>query len=341
MDPVSQGSLGGALAGAAASRQRLVAAACVGTLAGIAPDLDVLIRSSSDPLLFLEYHRQFTHALFFVPVGAMFCALVMYLPVRRWLGPGELYVFCLLGYLTHGLLDACTSYGTQLFWPFSDVRVAWNRVSVVDPLFTLPLLVLLVTSMIRRRRRYALLGLVWGGCYLALGVMQGWRAQEAAVALAQSRGHEPEQLQVKPSFGNLLVWKAVYAAGGWYYVDAVRLSFRPGYFPGERVPVLDRPRDLPWLDPDSWQANDLLRFGRFSSGYLAQHPEEPALIIDVRYSMVPNRIDGLWGIRLDPGAPDQHADFVTDRQVTPEDRQALWRMLAGPGASLGLPARGI
>ena len=43
-----------------------------------------------------------------------------------------------MGYATHGLLDSCTSYGTQLFWPFSDVRVAWDTMSIVDPLFTVP-----------------------------------------------------------------------------------------------------------------------------------------------------------------------------------------------------------
>jgi inner membrane protein len=93
--------------------------------------------------------------------------------------------------------------------------------------------------------------------------------------------------------------------------------------------------------PDTRQAEDLQRFERFSSGYLAQHPEDPALIIDVRYSMVPNRIDGLWGIRLAPDAPAQPAEFVTDRESTPEDRQVLWRMFAGPGESLGRPSRDL
>ena len=48
------------------------------------------------------------------------------------------------GYATHGLLDACTSYGTVLFWPFSNERLTWNNISIVDPLLTIPALILLL-----------------------------------------------------------------------------------------------------------------------------------------------------------------------------------------------------
>ena len=50
------------------------------------------------------------------------------------------------GFSTHGVLDACTSYGTQLGWPFSDVRFAWSNVSIVDPLFTAPIVLLAATA---------------------------------------------------------------------------------------------------------------------------------------------------------------------------------------------------
>ena len=94
----------------------------------MAPDLDVLIRSSHDPLLFLEYHRQFTHSLFFIPVGALICALAFYPVTRRALSFRETWILSALGYATHGLLDACTTYGTLLLWPFSQERFAWHNV---------------------------------------------------------------------------------------------------------------------------------------------------------------------------------------------------------------------
>ena len=71
MDPISQGVLGASFAQAAAKNKgKIIAAAWFGALAGMAPDLDVVIQSSSDPLVFLEFHRQFTHALIFI-VGDM------------------------------------------------------------------------------------------------------------------------------------------------------------------------------------------------------------------------------------------------------------------------------
>lgn len=339
MDPVSQGSVGAALAASAADRQRVLAAGALGSLAGMAPDLDVLIRSSTDPLLFLEYHRQFTHALAFAPVGALLCALVAYPVARRWLTWRQVYGFCLLGYASHGLLDACTSYGTQLWWPFSDYRVAWNAVSVVDPLVTLPLLAALVLSAVLRSAGPSRVGLGWLVLYLLFGLAQGQRAQDAAVALAIARGHEPADLLVKPSFGNVLAWKSVYADGGWYYVDAVRAGVDLSYYPGGRIRRLDLSRDLAWLEPGSTQATDVARFSRFSEGYLALQPADGDRVIDMRYSLLPNSIDALWGIELERDTPDRHVRFITDRATTPAERQALLQMLWQPGLPLEAAAR--
>lgn len=334
MDPISQGSLGAALGGSASRADRLRAGLSLALLAGMAPDLDVLIRSSSDPLLFLEYHRQFTHALLFIPVGAFVCAALAHPVARRWLGFGQTFFFCLLGYASHGLLDACTSYGTQLFWPFSEARVAWNMVSVIDPLFTLPMLAALAGAALKRRPSLARLALGWAVLYIATGAVQGWRAERAAMALAGARDHAVDRLMVKPSFGNLLVWKSVYAAQGHYYVDALRLGFDATYFPGESIPRLQVAQALPWLVPGSCQAQDLERFRRFSAGYLALAPGSDHEVVDVRYSMIPNEIDPLWGIRLTPGSPDRHASFLTDRTMTAAQRQTFLQMLTTPGRRL-------
>jgi len=172
--------------------------------------------------------------------------------------------------------------------------------------------------------------LLWAALYIGAGAAQGQRAEHAAAQLARDRGHVPERLTVKPSFGNLLVWKSIYAADGDYHVDAIRAGWGLAVVPGESIPQLDPARDLPWLDPDSRQARDLERFGRFSRHYLALDPGNGSRVVDIRYSMVPNEIDALWGILLDPAAaPDQPAAFVTSRRATPEHRAALWRLLMG------------
>jgi inner membrane protein len=298
----------------------------------MAADLDVLIRSSSDPLLFLEYHRQFTHSLIFVPFGGLFCALILHalLGRRRGLSFRQSWLFCTLGYATHALLDACTTYGTMLFWPFSDVRVAWNTISIIDPLFTLPLLFAVVLAGRRSRPLYARLGLLWACFYMALGLWQRNEAVDMGQALAASRGHQPLRLEAKPSFANILVWKVVYETDDRYYVDAVRAGLAARVFRGDSVEKLNIARDLPWLDRASQQARDIERFRWFSNGYIARDPLFPNRVIDIRYSMIPNELAPLWSIELRPEArTDEHAAYLVHRDAGDNRPALLWRMLAG------------
>ena len=337
MDPISQGAIGAVAPQVVLRREQLRAVALLGCLAGMAPDLDVFIVSSTDPLLLLEYHRQFTHALLFIPVGAVLVALLLQPIVRRTLRLRETYLACLLGYATHGLLDACTSYGTQLLWPFSDYRVAWNNVSVVDPLFTLPLLCLVILAAVLRRRTFAVAGLIWALGYLLFGVVQHQRAEAAGAQLAAERGHQPHRLSAKAGFANLLVWKLVYEHDGHFYVDGIRTGLAVTACPGASIARLDVRRDFPWLDPFSQQARDVERFRWFSDGYVAVDPHLENRIIDMRYSVVPNTIDPLWGIDLDPkAAPDSHVRYVVDRAARLEQRDLYWRLLTGEDCRIQL-----
>ena len=88
MDPISQAALGAIAPQSVADKTKrdslgLLRIGLIGALAGMAPDLDVLIQSSTDPLLQLEYHRQFTHSLIFVPFGAALCALAFWPFLKR------------------------------------------------------------------------------------------------------------------------------------------------------------------------------------------------------------------------------------------------------------------
>jgi inner membrane protein len=301
-----------------------------GFLAGMAPDLDVFIRSSSDPLLFLEYHRQFTHALIFIPIGGFVCGWLLHqlLGKRRGLSLRRSVFYCTLGYATHGLLDACTTYGTQLFWPFSDARIAWNAVSVVDPLFTLPILLLILLSLNRRYAVLAQIALVWAIAYPVIGMVQRDRAEAIGWELANYRGHDPKHLEAKPSFANVVLWKIVYENDGQYHVDAVRVLADGKVYPGDSVPKLDLERDFPWLDHNSQQAQDIERFRWFSDGYVALQPGHPNRITDVRYSMLPNQIAGLWSIELSPDAGNRdHAPYVLTRKTSSELMEKFRAML--------------
>lgn len=328
MDPVTQGALGAAWAEPGARGSKVGWAAFVGCVAGMAPDLDFLIRSNSDPLLAIEFHRHFTHSLVFIPFGALLCALMTYPLARGRLSAGECYGFSLLGYASHGLLDACTGYGTLLLWPFSRERIAWDIVSVIDPMFSVPLIVLAVLAAVRRRPVFAVAGIAWCAGYLAFGVLQNHRAASAISALAEERGHGAVVVDAKPSLANLFLWRTLYSHDGRFYVDAVRVGLTARIFEGDSRPVLDLERDFPELAPESRQTRDIERFAWFAGGYLAVAPGYPNRIVDLRYALVPNSADAFWGIEIDVDAPpEQHAAYVTMRNRPLAEGRELARML--------------
>src|SRR5690606_24248521 len=107
---------------------------------------------------------------------------------RRWgLTLSQCLLWSTIGYATHGLLDAFTSYGTHLLWPFSHLRVAWDFVSVIDPLFTLPAGVMMCLAVRKRTRRWTVAALSWMAVYLAAAGIQHDRALEFARELAEER----------------------------------------------------------------------------------------------------------------------------------------------------------
>lgn len=330
MDPITQSSLGALVPLASMNSKRLGLIALCGCLAGLAPDLDIFINSKTDPLLFLEYHRQFTHSLIFIPVGAFAVACFAHVVCFRRLKFKVTYLACLLGYATHGLLDACTSYGTQLFWPFSDYRVAWNNMSIVDPLFTLPLLLFITLSIIKKNRKFAAWGVVWVVAFISFGLVQSQRAISIAYSVTEMRGHEPLRITIKPSFGNIVVWKSIYEHNGRYYVDAIRTGISGEHCaPGESIAKLDVKRDLPWLQ-NGQQLDDLERFRWFSNDYLAIDPYDENRVIDVRYSFLPNKIKGLWGIQLTNTAPvESHVKWVESRGDLDNEGSKLWNLITG------------
>ncbi len=329
MDPLSQGAVGTAFAQSTANKKNIFKISVIGFLAGLAPDLDILINSSTDPILFLEYHRQFTHSLFFIPFGSLIVALMLFPFVKSSMSKKTVYYASLLGYATHGLLDACTSYGTQLFWPFSNERVTWNNISIVDPLFTIPVVILVVIAIKTKKKIFSFFSIGWIIFYLSLGFIQYERALLVAVELAHVRGHNPERLTLKPSFGNLILWKSIYQHKETFYVDAIRTAQTSSWCTGESIRVFNYQYHLPDLEKESQQKKDIERFGWFSQDYLG-YDKERNIITDVRYSMIPNQIDPMWGLVIDEqrGVND-HAIWWTSRSLNQSQIDLFKNMLKG------------
>lgn len=339
MDPLTQGVLGAVAVQSFARPNEQRLAAAVGFLAGTLADFDVFIQSAEDPLLFLDYHRHFTHSLIFIPVAATVVWLLL-VPFLAWLrqrlavsdvGRGRLWLFIAAAYGTHGLLDACTTYGTRLLWPFSDARVAWHVVAVIDPGLTLPALALMIWAWRWRSPKLGRFALAWILVWLSFGVVQRERADALLEKLAASRGETIERGGAKPTLFNLFLWRGVWKSGDQLHVAALR----PGIFGPDRVSeVASAPAfsSLPGLDPGSTAANDIERFRHFSDGWLvALEPDEPGkpLIGDFRYATLPDQISPLWAIRIDPAQPEKHADYVTMRKVDPETLARFRAMVDG------------
>jgi len=328
MDPFSHGILGGTVASLfSRDRPRVRVAVLCGVSAAMAPDLDVVIRSASDSLLAIQYHRHFTHALAFVPVGAGFVAALWWFIFRRKIPFVHLWLYCAAGMATHGLLDSLTNYGTHYFWPFTAARESWNIISIVDPVFSLTLLALLGAATIRRRRAYAAVGVVFALLYWSAGYVQRERATDAMMATAASRGHAVERSEVKPAFATILVWRTHYMFNGRFYIDAYHVAPGGGtvLYKGGDVAVFVPPA----LPVGSRLDGDIKRFSFFSDGWLAPLADNAAIIGDARFGLLPTDTNPLWGIEIDVNNPNAAAQFVSLRQRRANDVAMLWNMVKG------------
>jgi inner membrane protein len=335
MDPFTHILLGASLGYAALGRRLGRAAAGVGGLAAFAPDADVFIRSAADPLVAIEHHRGFTHALAFAPVGAGVVA-VLWLLRPAWRDParwGLLWLAGTIAYVSHMLLDAATSYGTQLLWPFSNQRFGWDVISIIDPIFTLALLAGLIWALMRQRLGPVVAALGFAAAYIAWGAAQHARASAAQEALAAARGHTRERFEVMPTLANNVVWRALYVHDGKIYSDRIRV----GWFSG---PAVREGWALPLVAEGGLAAGErerdtrrsFARFAWFSEHWVARSPADATVLGDMRYSLSAEAFDPIWGIRYTvPGAPTE-VEWVNrsrERQVAPG---MLWQEISGGDA---------
>ena len=342
MDVLSHALLG-AVGGYAADRARTRISLLAGTVAALLPDVDVLIGSDTDPLLTLEFHRQFTHSFVAAPVGAAIVGGAIWLALKGRLGFLPLFIAALAGYVSHILLDTCTSFGTQLLWPLSDRRIAANVVAVIDPVVTAILLIGAIAAFRKRSAGAAGVTIALTLSYLTFGWIQRERAEGYIERTAAARDHTVARYEVKPTLGNLLLWRCVYQTGNEYVVDAVRVGLfsAPLLYAGgtaRRVEPIDL---VPPLTLNSVQAADLVRFAKVSNGWLARHPSRANVIGDIRYSMLPDDTRPLWAIEIFPEREEHHVAFHTYRDWSGEKRARFFAMLRGvaPASLVKEPAR--
>lgn len=335
MDPFSHATLGAVCAlnrkRIRPDSKRLIYPAIVcGVLAGMFPDIDILIRSAEDPLLSLKYHRHFTHSLIFVPFGALIVASLLSITLLRKLPFKEIYWWCFAGMALHGVLDSMTNYGTHLFWPFLERRENWSIISIIDPIFTLTLLACVLACRIKGDTKPARYALVFAVCYWSFGLYQQGQATDELYKLAQARGHQVEKIEVKPSFANLFAWRGQYLTDGMMVADAYHVSPWAGrrVYEGKSLPLFTPSAELlESIGP--LQRQDLAYFTFFSDGWVAEFPAGSNIISDMRFATLPNDMHPLWGIQLFPGETDRHITRVSSRKREEGDTDILFGMVKG------------
>jgi inner membrane protein len=300
MDPLTHALAGAAVSYALFGRRLGRHAAALGALAGIAPDIDHFVSSEADPLLYVEYHRFFTHSLAFSVIGSLICALPWIWRKRFRRDWKRLWICALPAYISHCLLDTATTYGTQLFWPFTNQRLGWDLIAVVDPLFTVVIGITLWIGIAKRNRTTVIAGVAFASAYLTLGGIQKTRALNVQARLAATRDHVIQRSEVMPTIGNNLVWRSLYLSDGNIHSDRIRAGwFSSATFrEGTSLPLTTKEM-LTSTESDGNQATRAFeRFSWFSDGWVARSPFDESVIGDMRYSISTKAFDPIWGIRF-------------------------------------------
>ena len=219
MDSVSQFVLGASMGEAVLGKRIGNKALIWGGIAGTIPDLDVIASPFMSEVDSLAFHRGISHSISFAIVGALFFGWLLYLLYRNRkyegdavsLWPWQWMFF--LAFITHSLLDCFTMYGTQLFAPFTDYRVAFSSISVADPLYTLPFLVcLVIVALFKRSNNKRLLwnyiGLGWSCLYLLFTVCNKMYVNTVFEEEIEKQGLVCDRYILGPTILNNVLWSA-------------------------------------------------------------------------------------------------------------------------------------
>ncbi|MFT5807203.1 MAG: inner membrane protein [Moritella dasanensis] len=225
MDSVTQIVLGGAVAAAIGHKQLGRSAVVIGAALGTLPDLDVFMPADDAVASFTE-HRSFSHSLFVLFPFAFICFAALRFKFKSdVISNQRLFWLCCLTLITHPLLDAFTSYGTQLFWPLAGNPISIASIFVIDPLYTIPLLVGCVylwrsknsDESKQKARRANHIGLFLSSGYLLLSVLIQNQMQNKVDAALQAQGIPASKIFLSPLYPSLNWWIAVVVDDGIYY----------------------------------------------------------------------------------------------------------------------------
>jgi inner membrane protein len=186
-----------------------------GAIAGTLPDLDVLLRYFTDEISSTQMHRGFSHSIVFAVLIAPFLGWIakkIHYKLKEVSFKDWTKLFFLTT-VTHPLLDAHTTWGTQFFWPFN-YRLAYQNIFVVDPLYTLPFLMFLIIVMTLKkdnpkRSKFNTIGLSVSSTYLMLTLIFKWISFQEFKEGLKNQEIEYVEMDTKPSPLNAILWSSL------------------------------------------------------------------------------------------------------------------------------------
>ena len=336
MDSVTQLALGAAVGEAVMGRQVGRRAAFWGALCGTVPDLDVLVPMGNAVADF-TYHRSFSHSL--VILAALTPPMV-WLILRihpqthplKWRWATLVYA----AFATHVALDSLTVYGTQIFWPLTNYPVSIGSVFIIDPGYTLPLLLGVVIALAWRRgsvgQRANLLGLTLSTTYLLWGLGVQWHVERLAARSLALQGLQYQRLMAQPTPFNSLLWRVVAFTDNHYHVGYYSLFDQSKQVATRTIAIA--PELLTGLE-GHWPVQ---RLAWFTHGFYAVDRVGQSIVIsDVRMGLEPNYVFRFKVAEI--GNPHPRP-VVSTRVPVKRDWERLpllWRRIWDSGVSFRFP----
>ncbi len=334
MDSITQVLLGATVAEAGFGKKLGNRAMLVGGLCGLLPDLDTL-SGVLGPWTSMVHHRGITHSVFFAAAIAPLLGWIAWRTSHRKESIATWAHLAFWSVVTHPLLDLFTSYGTQLFAPFSDRRFALDAIPIVDPIYSLPLVAATIVSLIMRPRKpnvgpicaAAVLTVTTG--YLFFGWYQSLRVENLARAQLAEEGFHVQHLRVQPV---MLVWMwrvAARDADGNLRVGSIstwrprRIDFRTIELPHD--PLVSRALETERGKLFRWFADDMI-------GVRVEHHESGTSVLmdDQRYGSALEPDRAFWSARAEYDKNGQLIEVSRERRAMKQFRSEIeptWQMM--------------
>lgn len=224
MDSITQAALGG-LCGEITLRKQLGWKGMAwGLFFGTLPDLDIIAYPWLDPMQRLSWHRGLSHSILLCFLAAfIFGWLISRLHRKKGVTRKQATGFVFITWATHIIIDCFTSYGTQIYEPFSSHRVAWNNMSIIDVFFTLPLLLGLLLACFFKKESGKRTGIgrataTWLCLYTSASFILKHRAHSYFERQLDDRGIVPHRMMTSPTISNIFLWRMIAETDNHYHV---------------------------------------------------------------------------------------------------------------------------